>query len=148
MSGCVYLAIPSWNLSASKVFLGIGELGQASVVLDNGKLRGGVTRDGSFVMCVLNLCIPGTVLTGMSFADLTYPQEHTFYLCLPMIMHSSRSVRQSGHVQVPSAHPSSSFLLLQSLLTPCRCALTCSTPRPSRKYARTSRGRRYPHPRP
>ncbi|KAI0735248.1 hypothetical protein C8Q76DRAFT_711601 [Earliella scabrosa] len=29
---------------------GIGELGQASVVLDNGKLRGGVTRDGSFVI--------------------------------------------------------------------------------------------------
>lgn len=29
---------------------GIGDLGQAKVVLDNGKLRGGVTRDGSFVI--------------------------------------------------------------------------------------------------
>lgn len=34
---------------------GIGDLGQAKVVLDNGKLRGGVTRDGSFVMYVTSL---------------------------------------------------------------------------------------------
>ncbi|KAF9821957.1 hypothetical protein IEO21_00387 [Rhodonia placenta] len=35
-----------WN----EVCPGIGDLGQAKVVLDNGKLRGGVTRDGSFVI--------------------------------------------------------------------------------------------------
>lgn len=40
--------------NADKLTLvGIDELGQAKVVLDNGKRYGGVTQDGGFIMCVV-----------------------------------------------------------------------------------------------
>lgn len=46
-------SVVSWYSNTNHTrFLGISELGQAKVVLDNGKLYGGVTQDGGFTMYV------------------------------------------------------------------------------------------------
>ena len=51
MSMCVGLPF-SCDLRGSLSYVALKELGQSKVVLDDGKLHGGITRDGTFDMCV------------------------------------------------------------------------------------------------
>ncbi|KAI0757075.1 hypothetical protein C8Q80DRAFT_76093 [Daedaleopsis nitida] len=79
-----------WNTACP----GIGSLGQASVVLDNGKLRGGVTRDGSFVIpevpagtYVLSVLAHDHVFENMRVDVLdteTLPEVRPYFLGTPL----------------------------------------------------------------
>ena len=65
------------KISTDQYILGLTQLGQAKVALDNGALyHGGVRRDGGFIMCVAPINAVFERVLNM-IPDRTYLQGHT-----------------------------------------------------------------------